>query len=155
MCSSELTTVPADSRIVSIPKFILNDKLVHINDIAERIGISASRLQHLFGEVTGLQLGHYMRDLRLAESAVLLVSTTKPVKEIAFCAGYSSSAAFVRAFKLRCGEPPKAFRRRHFFDQSREVTAEPAIQGAAPRAMLTTGITSLTSLNMGRQDACA
>ena len=70
MCSSELTTVPADSRIVSI-RSLSSMITVHINDIAERIGISASRLQHLLGEVTGLQFGHYLRDLRLAESAVL------------------------------------------------------------------------------------
>lgn len=78
--------------------------------IAERCGLSPSRLAHLFRANTGETPQRYLEALRLNRAQQLLEFTQSPIRHIAEAVGFSNPFYFTLRFKQQCGMSPRAWR---------------------------------------------
>ena len=76
--------------------------------LATEIGISASRLRHMFKEQTGLPMSRYVLWMRL-RAALLAALEGVTMTESAQTAGFSDAAHFTRTCRQMFGLPPTAF----------------------------------------------
>jgi AraC-like DNA-binding protein len=88
------------------------DQDLKFADIATRLGISCSRLQHLLQRDTGASFGCHLNTQRATQAAVLLRSTSLLVKEIAAKAGFRNILSLERRFKTFFGCTPTEYRNR-------------------------------------------
>lgn len=78
--------------------------------LAESCGLSESRFCHLFREMTRLSPMRYFMKRRLSCACLLLISTDRPVGDIAAATGFYDQFHFSRAFKKAFGTGPLAYR---------------------------------------------
>ncbi|MBO6758966.1 MAG: AraC family transcriptional regulator [Roseibium sp.] len=82
-----------------------------LEQLAETAGMSRTQFAVTFKEVLGITPGGYLSNWRLEIARTELESGT-PVKTVARMCGFSSAAAFSRAFTRRFGHAPKMERHR-------------------------------------------
>ena len=87
------------------------DEPVPIASIAARLGVTARTLELTFTKLIGETPGHYFLGLRLAAARKMVTDTSLPMTEIATRTGFSSAAAFSRAFGVRFSKAPASLRR--------------------------------------------
>lgn len=85
---------------------------IQISEIAEALGNSVSYLCRTFKKETGQTLKEYINQTKLEEAKYLLLSTGKPIVDIAMELGYSSQAYFTTMFGKYVGKTPAQFRER-------------------------------------------
>ncbi|MBC8074887.1 MAG: helix-turn-helix transcriptional regulator, partial [Chloroflexales bacterium] len=85
---------------------------VNVAALAREIGLSPSRLSHLFKQQVGSSIVETALALRLRQAARLLAFTQHPVATIAHEAGFQSAFYFSRQFKAYYGQSPSAYRKR-------------------------------------------
>lgn len=103
---------PLDRRIQHALDFLdqhLAEKLL-IDDVAEAVGLSPSRLAHLFREETGETVQGHLETRRMQLAADLLRRTGFPIKQIAGQCGFESQFYFSQRFRRFSGQSPLAFR---------------------------------------------
>lgn len=103
---------PGDERIRRAVEFIedrLAEKLL-IDDVAEAVWLSPSRLAHLFREETGETVQGHIEARRMQVAADLLRRTSFPVKQVAASVGFESQFYFSQRFKRWMGVSPLQFR---------------------------------------------
>jgi AraC-like DNA-binding protein len=93
--------------------------------LARAAGMSRTRFAEEFKLVTGQTPGRIISRMRLTAIAGRLASEPLSVEAAAEHAGYSSSAAFVRAFQREFGETPARWRRRRGDAESRRKPLRP------------------------------
>lgn len=98
-----------------------------LEQLAKVAGMSRSGFAEAFKTVTGQTPGRIVSRLRLTQVAQRLSSEPLSVEAAAEEAGYSSSAAFVRAFQREFGETPARWRRAR-----RDATASRTATRRAP-----------------------
>ena len=76
--------------------------------LAGQIGISPSRLRHMFKEQAGLPISRYVLWMRL-RTALLHALEGASMTESAQAAGFSDAAHFTRTCRQMFGLPPTAF----------------------------------------------
>ena len=81
-----------------------------VQELATTAGLSRSTLAERFEAMLGTSPVRYVRDWRLYLASVALRTTTKGLAAIAYDAGYSTEAAFNRAFSRAHGVPPATWR---------------------------------------------
>ncbi len=81
-----------------------------LKDSCQRLRISENYLAVIFKEVAGVGFRQWLRSVRIAESADLLVAGTNSVGEVAASVGYREAGNFVREFRTELGIPPGEFR---------------------------------------------
>ncbi|PWT88776.1 MAG: hypothetical protein C5B55_12535 [Blastocatellia bacterium] len=103
-----------DRRIVAIREKIEREASLSLSIAAlgMSVGLSASRLRHLFKHETGETLSQYIKEERLKRGEFLLRTTYLSVKEIATQVGMGSGPYFARQFKTRFGTSPTTYRLR-------------------------------------------
>lgn len=84
---------------------------VSTSDLADALGMSASRLRAVFKETAGVSLGRYILNYRLNRAMALLRTSDLPISEIAEEAGFGSPQAFSRIFRQKIGQTPRDYRR--------------------------------------------
>jgi AraC-like DNA-binding protein len=84
---------------------------VSLPQLARRVNLSVSRIQHLFRASRGVPIMRSLRETRLQAAAILLVSTHLRVSEICYQVGFHQPSHFTHAFKRRFGSSPRAYRR--------------------------------------------
>ncbi|MCO4745963.1 MAG: helix-turn-helix transcriptional regulator [Proteobacteria bacterium] len=77
-------------------------------EVAAHVGLSSSRLGHLFSAQVGLPIRRYRLWMRLRAALGHAVSGT-PMTDAALLAGFSDGAHFTRTCKRMFGLPPTAF----------------------------------------------
>ena len=82
-----------------------------VQHLARRVGVSRSRLAERFRRLLGTSPMTYRTQWQLKLAAEILRSTENSVAEVAAAVGYSSEAAFNRAFRREFDCPPAQFRR--------------------------------------------
>ncbi|GAB7521395.1 AraC family transcriptional regulator [Paraburkholderia sp. 2C] len=82
-----------------------------VESLAEIAAMSRSVFSRRFTAIIGIPPLRYLTEWRLNVAAESLRSGTSKVIEVAHNAGYSSEAAFSRAFKAQFGFPPRETRR--------------------------------------------
>lgn len=83
-----------------------------LGDLAARAGMSRTRFAEAFRLATGETPGRIVTRLRLTTVARRLIDEPLGIESAADAAGYSSAAAFVRAFQREFGDTPARWRRR-------------------------------------------
>lgn len=97
-------------------------------DLARAAGMSRTRFVDAFKAVTGESPGRLISRLRLTAMAHRLASEPLSIGAAADEAGYSSAAAFVRAFQRAFGETPARWRRqRRNAEPARSPARRPTI----------------------------
>jgi AraC family transcriptional regulator len=87
------------------------DAPLDLGTLAEVAHFSPFHFHRLFSAWMGERLGDYLRRRRIEVAAMRLVAQPRlPVLHIALAVGFSSSEAFARAFKVRFGRSPTAWR---------------------------------------------
>lgn len=86
---------------------------ISVGELAERFCINACRLSTVFKQYEAEGLNRYITLLRLKHAKDLLLTTEKPIPEIAVLSGFSCSKYFAAVFKSETGSPPDVFRKRN------------------------------------------
>ncbi len=89
---------------------------LNVQYLSHKVGLSRWQLQRTFKALTGLSLIEYLREHRICVGAKLLLNTKQGVLDVAFASGFSSQAAFSRAFKTRFCMTPIQYRQRAIKD---------------------------------------
>ena len=116
-CDSPATeTLPAweEQAFLEIRDAIIDDPgaPLSIPALADRAGLSESRLNQLFQHQEKRSCAEFIRGERLDQAQRLLETGDAPVKVVAARAGYGHVSNFSRAYRARFGEPPARTLRR-------------------------------------------
>jgi AraC family transcriptional regulator of arabinose operon len=84
-----------------------------IEQLADVVGLSASRLGHLFRTEVGVSIQSYVVERRLAMAALLIVQTDERISQIAYSVGFGDISNFNHSFKRRFDMSPREYRARH------------------------------------------
>jgi transcriptional regulator GlxA family with amidase domain len=87
------------------------DQPLGVDAIAKRAGITPRTLENIFRNSIGETPGAYYLRLRLNAARRLVVDTRVAMADIAARTGFTSAAAFSRAFARSFGKPPTALRK--------------------------------------------
>lgn len=85
----------------------------NVQKLAGLTNLSRSAFADRFTRLVGRPPASYIAEKRLDAAATLLRTTAHPLRTIAAQVGYTSEAAFSRAFHRRFGTPPSHWRRTH------------------------------------------
>lgn len=88
-----------------------------LETISKRFYISSYYLSHQFKRITGFTMTDYIQMTRISNAQTMLLSTDKPITDIAFLCGFSSFSQFNRAFNKFLHQSPSAFRRNMMVQQ--------------------------------------
>lgn len=70
-----------------------------LTELARHLGISVSRLEHVFKQGTGVSIRSFAITLRLHRAAVLLADPTIPIKHVQFECGFNHASNFSHLFR--------------------------------------------------------
>jgi AraC-like DNA-binding protein len=84
---------------------------ITLDDVAELVHVSPSRVRHVFKDVTGVGFKEYVTQVRVAEAKRLLLSTDLSVAEIARRVSYTNLNQFYKVFYRSCAMSPGEYRR--------------------------------------------
>ena len=90
---------------------------IELEKVAASVNYSKYHLHRMFVKTVGLTLHEYAVRRRLTEAARFLVSSRKPILEIALDSGYGSQRAFASVFKTMRNSI--RFRWKFFSEESR------------------------------------
>ncbi len=102
----------ADMRVYSnavqrIMQFIskeFRDPDLHVEQIADHVGLSAGRISVLFRKETGKTINDYLTEVRMEHAIYLLTNTNLKIYEIASGCGYRSAQYFTKVFNSKSGK---------------------------------------------------
>ncbi len=106
----EQTTI--DRRVAKVVEIIDKGlaRDLSVNAVACAVDLSQSYLAHIFKLETGVSIGAYVRNRRIAKAARLLIASSLSVKEIAAVVGFLQAQHFTRAFTVAMGCSPTKYR---------------------------------------------
>ncbi len=78
--------------------------------VAGELGISERHLHRLFVKVRGITFNQYVQNTRIERSCELLRTTKWSISEIAEAVGYQDKGYFLKLFKRKMGQSPRAYR---------------------------------------------
>jgi AraC family transcriptional regulator of arabinose operon len=81
-----------------------------VEQFADELGLSASRLAHLFRQEMGKSIQSYVLERRLVMAAMLIVQTHERISQIAYSVGFGDVSNFNHAFKRRFAMSPRQYR---------------------------------------------
>jgi AraC-like DNA-binding protein len=85
-------------------------QLISIDQVAEAAGLNPDYAMRLFRRHFQVSILEYLTRYRLAHAQRLLITTSKPVAEVALESGFGSTSQFYATFKGAFGSPPGKFR---------------------------------------------
>jgi AraC-like DNA-binding protein/mannose-6-phosphate isomerase-like protein (cupin superfamily) len=84
---------------------------VTLEDVADLVHVSPSRVRHVFKDVTGVSFKEYVTQVRVAEAKRLLLSTDLSVADVAQAVSYTNLHQFYKVFYRSCAMSPGEYRR--------------------------------------------
>jgi transcriptional regulator GlxA family with amidase domain len=109
--------------VISLMRGDLHRKL-SLEKLARQVGLSTSRLRHLFKSETGMSPTQYYKALRMQEAKELIETTFLSMKEIRSRVGIKDKDQFARDFKKFYGLTPAQYRARLYADLFTEEIAK-------------------------------
>jgi AraC family transcriptional regulator of arabinose operon len=82
------------------------------SDLADRVGLSSSRLRYLFQKQVGISPQQYQERQRISRAQQLLERSSFDIAEISRKVGFANPFYFTQRFKLATGQSPTQYRRR-------------------------------------------
>ncbi len=89
-------------------------KKITLGDISEFVGYSIYHFSRLFKKEVGMPPYEYITRFRLDLAKHYLITTQKPIKDIAYECGYQNAINFYTLFKKNVGMSPKQFRNKNY-----------------------------------------
>jgi AraC family transcriptional regulator, transcriptional activator of pobA len=110
--SGAVTLTRADAQVEELRRLIDDHfrKERLISFYAEKLVMTADRLNDHVKRATGVTAGHLIRQRVLTEAKRQLVFTNQPIHEIAYDLAFSDPSHFTRFFRKQTGTTPQAFR---------------------------------------------
>lgn len=101
-----------DRRVRSILELLDGEwhRQVCVTDLAHRVGLGRSRLEHLFKVHAKTTIRDFVRERRLAKAAELLTTSEERISAICLRIGFHDVSNFNHAFKRRFGMAPREYR---------------------------------------------
>ncbi|MBB3111102.1 AraC family transcriptional regulator of arabinose operon [Paenibacillus phyllosphaerae] len=84
---------------------------VQIEELAARVGLSASRLSHLFKAETGRSIIDTLNNMRVEQAVLLMKHAGRTATEAAYDVGFHSYNHFAALFRRQYGVSPTAIKR--------------------------------------------
>ncbi|WP_280531338.1 AraC family transcriptional regulator [Paenibacillus castaneae] len=84
---------------------------ITLQDVSSHVGFSMNYFSECFRKQTGMTFQVHLQEKRLQFAQALLCSTTLPITEICYAAGFNTIPNFEKAFKKRFGQPPRDYRK--------------------------------------------
>jgi AraC-like DNA-binding protein len=112
--SFALRPAGGDSRIQSVLERMEREWAVPelaIEALACEVKLSGVQLRKLFRRQTGTSPRHYLQQLRLRKSGLLLWRSSQSIKQVAAACGFASDHYFHRVFRQAFGRTPLEYRR--------------------------------------------
>ncbi len=110
--SGAVTLSRADAQVEQLRRLIdehfRKERLISF--YAEKLAMTADRLNDHVKRATGVTAGHLIRQRVLTEAKRQLVFTNQPIHEIAYDLAFSDPSHFTRFFRKQTGTTPQAFR---------------------------------------------
>jgi AraC family transcriptional regulator len=105
--------VDYQERLGRVTAFIFDhlDDEIDLNRLADVACLSPYHWHRIYHAMNGETIAATVRRLRLHRAAGFLANTAMPIDAIAAKSGYSSTAAFTRAFSTDYGMPPAQYRK--------------------------------------------
>ena len=88
-----------------------------VEELAGRVGLSTSRLAHLFRDEVGMSVQSYIVERRLLMAAMLIVQSDERISQIAYRVGFNDVSNFNHSFKRRFAMSPREYRATHSIDR--------------------------------------
>ena len=82
-----------------------------VENLSERVGLSAAKLQEGFKLQHGLTVCEYIRSVRLTKSEDLIINTDLNISEIVYSVGFTSRSYFSKIFKERFDCTPSEYKK--------------------------------------------
>ncbi|WP_170157548.1 helix-turn-helix transcriptional regulator [Roseimicrobium gellanilyticum] len=79
--------------------------------LAQEVNMTPFQLSRLFRRYHGETIPGYIRRLRMARAASMLIKSNMMIGQISHAVGYQSLGAFVRGFTREIGKTPSVYRR--------------------------------------------
>jgi AraC-like DNA-binding protein len=98
------------ARVVDYIESHLAEKL-SLAAIAAQVNLSPFHFSRCFKHTLGISLGNFVAHRRIERASMLLLTSRRPLAEIALSVGFDSQASFTRRFQRETGLPPGRFRR--------------------------------------------
>ena len=116
MKEADLLGNGAPHTIQKIAKYISDNYAseISLDMLSEKFAISKSHLSRQFKSATGFGLSEYISLVRVKNAQRLLMTTNRPVTEIATACGFNDSSYFSAVFKKFLGSSPLRLRKNNF-----------------------------------------
>ena len=100
--------------VSKIKKYIDNniENKISLSDISKSLGLSESRLSHIYKDKVGISIKQYITKKRLSISKDMLKIGT-PISEVLIKCGFQDYTSFLRAFKKEFNISPKAYQKQY------------------------------------------
>lgn len=99
--------------IAAVERALDEERRIGVDEVAEQLYTSRSKLCATFKVQTGESLGSYIRRHRMERARDLLADSPLTIAQVAERLGYPQQAAFAQAFKQYTGMTPTAWRSKH------------------------------------------
>ena len=113
----EISSTGGDKKILADVINVINQNLskedLCVQDIADELALSRSKLYRKIKELTGKSANEMIRTMRLEKSKELLRITEMTIGEICYKVGFSSPSYYTKRFKEHTGLIPKEYRLRN------------------------------------------
>jgi AraC family transcriptional regulator len=84
-----------------------------LQEVADVAGVHSAHLSRVFRQKMGCTVGEYVRRLRFEFACQQVLSTEKPLCEVAYEAGFADQSHFHRVFLGHVGITPFNYRKLH------------------------------------------
>ena len=84
-----------------------------MDDMARSLGVSKEHLSRMFSKKLGVAFHRYINSMRMEHAKKLLLTTGKPITEIAYECGFDCQRSFNRIFRDTFHLTPREYRARH------------------------------------------
>jgi len=92
-----------------------------IEEIAKSVGLSSSRLSHLFKQETGSTIVETLNDMRIRQAALLIRHSGRTAAEVAFDVGFQNYNHFAALFRKQLGASPREYLRLFRFGINEDI----------------------------------
>lgn len=109
------STYRGDSKLIRDATDYINQNYkddITLTKVAKEIHVNPSYLSTLFKNKMGKNFSIYLREVRLKESAALLMKTHYSVTELAMEVGFSNQSYFIKSFRDYYGMTPGQYRKK-------------------------------------------
>lgn len=101
-----------EQRVYQASQIILSDLTKHISlrEISRQVGLNENKLKTAFKDILGTPVFKHLVQARMEQARHLLLTTDKPIKEIASLTGFKYLTNFATAFRKYYGDTPGELR---------------------------------------------